>query len=75
MGLTDAFFMVFWLPSDLQAAALTIPTVHCFELVRHGLYGTQVPTTYDIPYVVTWTVVLNFLGMAALRKARRHMVV
>lgn len=75
MGLTGAFFMVFWLPSDLQAAALTIPTVHCFELVRHGIYGTQVPTTYDIPYVLTWTALLNLLGMAALRKARRHLVV
>jgi capsular polysaccharide transport system permease protein len=75
MGLTGAFFMVFWLPTDLQAAALTIPTVHCFEMVRHGLYGTLVPTTYDIPYVLAWTAVLNLLGMAALRQARRHMIV
>lgn len=75
MGVTGAFFMVFWLPTDLQKAALTIPTVHCFELVRHGLYGTQVPTFYDIPYVLAWTAVLNLLGMAALRKARRHLIV
>jgi capsular polysaccharide transport system permease protein len=34
-----------------------------------------VPTTYDIPYVVGWVAVLNLLGMAALRKARRHLVV
>lgn len=74
MGLTGAFFMVFWLPTDLQAAALTIPTVHCFEMVRYGLYGTLVPTTFDIGYVVAWVAVLNLLGMAALRKARRHMV-
>jgi capsular polysaccharide transport system permease protein len=75
MGLTGAFFMVFWLPSDLQAAALTIPTVHCFEMVRHGLYGTLVPTTYDVSYVLMWVAALNLLGMAALRKARRHMIV
>lgn len=75
MGLTGAFYMVFWLPTDLQRAALTIPTVHCFELVRHGLYGTLVPTTYDIPYVATWVAMLNLLGMAALRRARRHLIV
>jgi capsular polysaccharide transport system permease protein len=75
MPLTGAFFMVFWLPTDLQQSALLIPTVHCFELVRHGQYGSVVPTTYDIPYVLAWIAALNLLGMAALRKARRHMVV
>lgn len=75
MGLTGAFFMVFWLPTEMQAMALMIPTVHCFELVRHGLYGTLVPTTYDLTYVLIWVAVLNLLGMAALRKARRHMIV
>ncbi|WP_165838882.1 ABC transporter permease [Roseicella frigidaeris] len=75
MGLTGAFFMVFWLPSDMQRAVLTIPTVHCFELVRNGLYGNQVPTHYDVPYVVAWIAALNLLGMAALRKARRHLIV
>nr|WP_264185674.1 ABC transporter permease [Roseicella aerolata] len=75
MGVAGAFFMVFWLPTDLQRTALMIPTVHCFELVRHGLYGTVVPTFYDIPYVLGWVTVLHLLGMAALRKARRHLVV
>jgi len=75
MGLTGAFFMVFWLPTEMQAMALMIPTVHCFELVRHGLYGTLVPTTYDLTYVLIWVAVLNLLGMAALRKARRHTIV
>ena len=75
MGICGAFFMVFWLPSDLQAAVLYIPTVHCFELVRYGQYGTRVPTTFDLAYVGTWVAILNLLGMAALRKARRHMVV
>ena len=75
MGIAGAFYMVFWLPSDLQAAALYIPTVHCFELVRYGQYGTRVPTSFDLAYVGAWVAILNLLGMAALRKARRHMVV
>ncbi|MDO9707387.1 ABC transporter permease [Paracraurococcus lichenis] len=75
MGFTGAFFMVFWLPTELQAAALVVPTVHCFELVRRGLYGTIVPTHFDIPYVIAWIAVLHLLGLAALRKARLHLVV
>jgi len=75
MGLTGAFFMVFWLPYELQQAALTIPTVHCFEMVRRGLYGTLVPTTFDLGYMLAWVLGLNFLGLVALRKARRHLIV
>ncbi|WP_158292415.1 ABC transporter permease [Paracraurococcus ruber] len=75
LGLTGAFFMVFWLPTDLQQDALLVPTVHCFEMLRRGLYGTQVPTTFDIPYLVAWVAVLNLLGLAALRPARRRLVV
>jgi capsular polysaccharide transport system permease protein len=73
LPLTGAFFMVFWLPSDLQRAALWIPTVHVFELVRHGQYGTAVPTTYHLGYVLAWAAVLNLLGMAGLRRARRDL--
>ena len=75
MGLTGAFFMVFWLPTEFQRAALWIPTVHCFELIRHGQYGTRVPTYYDISYVAGWIAGLNLFGMAALRRARLHLVV
>ncbi|MBX9701149.1 MAG: ABC transporter permease [Acetobacteraceae bacterium] len=74
LPILGAFFMVFWLPTELQEAALWIPTVHCFELVRDGQFGTAVPTFYDVPYVLAWIAVLNLFGMAALRKARRDMV-
>ncbi|TCZ61359.1 ABC transporter permease [Roseicella aquatilis] len=75
MGVSGAFFMVFWLPTEMQEAVLLIPTVHCFEMVRHGLYGTQVPTHYSLPYILAWIAGLNLLGMAALRKARRHLII
>jgi capsular polysaccharide transport system permease protein len=68
-----AFYMVFWLPPEWQAAALWIPTVHCFELVRAGQFGDTVPTTYDIPYVLACIAVVNLFGMAALRRARRDL--
>ncbi len=72
---TGAFFMVFWLPTELQRIVLTIPTVHCFELIRDGQFGTAVPTHYDLLYLAAWIAVLNLVGMAALRRARRDLVV
>lgn len=70
-----AFFMVFWLPTELQQTVLWIPTVHCFELIREGQFGSVVPTHYSIPYVLGWIVGLNLVGMAALRRARQDLVV
>jgi capsular polysaccharide transport system permease protein len=73
MPIVGAFFMVFWLPTEAQKAALWVPTVHIFELVRHGQFGTIVPTHYDLVYVIGWITMLNLLGMAGLRQARRDM--
>ena len=73
LPITGAFFMVFWLPTDWQRAALWVPTVSVFELVRDGQYGTRVPTTYDLPYLIGWVAALNLLGMAGLRRARRDL--
>ncbi|WP_187830223.1 ABC transporter permease [Siccirubricoccus phaeus] len=72
---TGAFFMVFWLPTELQQAALWIPTVHMFEIVRNGQFGNQVPTHYDVGYVLGWVAGLNLLGMAAIRRARQDLVI
>ena len=73
LPVTGAFFMVFWLPTELQRAALWVPTVHVFELVRDGQYGTLIPTHHDVGYLFGWVAALNLLGMAALRRARRDL--
>jgi capsular polysaccharide transport system permease protein len=75
MGFSGCFWMVFWLPYGLRPYALAIPSVHCFEMLRFGLYGTQVPTYFSLAYVVVWIVGLNLVGMIGLRIARRAMVI
>ena len=74
MPLLGAFWMVFWLPYEAQRLALWIPSVHIFELIRDGHFGGAVPTTYDIGYVCAWIAGTNLLGMAAIRRARRDLV-
>jgi capsular polysaccharide transport system permease protein len=75
MPFTGCFYMAFWLPTDLQKVALWNPTLHIFEMMRYGLYGLRVPTHFDVPYILASVAVLNLLGMAALRGARRHLVI
>lgn len=75
LPISGAFFMVFWLPTELREAAMWVPTVHCFELVREGQFGSRVPTHHDVAYVLGWATGLNLLGMAALRRARRDVTV
>jgi capsular polysaccharide transport system permease protein len=75
LGISGSFFMVFWLPKDMQAAALWIPTVNIFEFIRRGFYGDTVPTYFDLYYVGGWIIGLNMFGMAALRHARRSLVI
>ncbi|MBY0331142.1 MAG: ABC transporter permease [Acetobacteraceae bacterium] len=75
LPILGSFFMVFWLPTEVQKMVLWMPTVHCFEIVRDGQFGSAVPTSYDVSYVLTCAALLNLFGLAALRKARRDMVV
>ncbi|MBL6453866.1 ABC transporter permease [Belnapia sp. T6] len=75
LPITGAFWMVFWLPSEAQQAALWVPTVHLFEMIRDGHFGKVVPTTYDVNYAIYWAAGLNLLGMAGLRRARLDLVV
>jgi capsular polysaccharide transport system permease protein len=75
MPFTGCFYMAFWLPTDLQKVALWNPTLHIFEMLRYGLYGLRVPTHFDLTYILASIAVLNLLGMAALRGARRHLVI
>lgn len=70
MPICGLFFMVEWLPPEWQEAALWVPTVHLFELMRDGQFGDQFRAVYDLSYVAWWIIVPHLLGLAGLRIAR-----
>jgi capsular polysaccharide transport system permease protein len=72
LPISGGFFMLWWFPTDVQWWLSIYPTVHCFELVRGGFFGDQVPALYDVEYLVTCILVLNVAGMLALRAAAPH---
>jgi ABC-type polysaccharide/polyol phosphate export permease len=67
------FFLVEWLPSWAQEIVLWIPTVHVFELLRDGQFGSRFRPIYDVSYVIGWIVVTHLLGLAALRITRERL--
>jgi capsular polysaccharide transport system permease protein len=64
------FFLVEWLPQWLAEMALWIPTVHLFELLRDGQFGSRFHAEYDLAYVWGWIMITHLLGLAALRVTR-----
>jgi capsular polysaccharide transport system permease protein len=66
------FFMVAWLPSGAQKLALYVPTVHCFELFRAGVFGDSVQTFYDVGYLVKCCLFTTAAGLFLVNMARNH---
>ena len=64
------FFLVQWLPEWVQEIALWIPTVHLFELLRDGQFGSRFQADYDLAYVWAWIMITHLIGLSALRVTR-----
>ena len=70
LPLCGAFFMTDWLPTSAQEIIWYNPTVHCYEAIRAGFFGTRVKAVFDPWYVIIWSLVLIATGMWLLDKAR-----
>jgi capsular polysaccharide transport system permease protein len=67
------FFMADWLPVDLRNFALAIdPPLHCYEMVRGGMFGNWVRVYYDIPYLTGMLAILTLIGLWLLRDVRYY---
>jgi capsular polysaccharide transport system permease protein len=70
--LSGAVFMVDWLPKASQDILLWIPMVHGTEMLRHGYFG-DIVRTYENPiYLITWDLILLFIGLALARETGRR---
>jgi capsular polysaccharide transport system permease protein len=69
--LSGAFFMIDWMPSQVQNLLFYNPLVHGFEMIRAGFFGESVPTHYTPEYIFFWSVALLLIGLAGMKRARR----
>ena len=72
LPLTGAFFMVSWMPSEIQSILLLSPMINTQEMFRAGLIGPSTPTYYHPEYVILVTVFLTAFAFMLVRKAEAH---
>ncbi len=68
--LSAAFYQVSWIPEPYRHYLLYNPFPQMFELVRYGAFDTATLEYVDFTYITGWTLILNFLGLLALRAVR-----
>lgn len=70
---SGALFALHYMPRQFQELLLWNPQVHVHEMMRDGMFGDLIPAYYDVPYLLGWVLVLNLLGMAAVRAVRTRL--
>lgn len=70
--LSAAFYQVSWVPEPYRHYLLYNPFPQMFELVRYGQFETATLEYVDFIYITAWTLILNFLGLYAVRAVRNR---
>ncbi|WP_459625529.1 ABC transporter permease [Burkholderia sp. 3C] len=72
LPVSGALVMAAWLPESARNIVQKFPVANCVELFRHGYYGNEIRTYYDITYVVLCNLVLTCLGLFVVSAAARR---
>ncbi|MGK7864069.1 ABC transporter permease [Falsiroseomonas sp. E2-1-a4] len=70
---SGALFALHYMPRHFRELLLWNPQVHVHEMMRDGMFGDLIPAYYNVPYLLGWVLVLNLLGMAAVRAVRTRL--
>ena len=74
LPLSGFFYLADWLPTSIRHVALAVvPSLHCYEMIRSGLFGNQIETYYDLPYLTFVLAVLTLIGLWLVRSVRQHL--
>lgn len=68
------FWMADWLPPRLLNIMMWIdPPLHCYELVRAGMFGNLMHPHYDIVYLTFVLTALTVIGLYLFRDIRKYL--
>jgi capsular polysaccharide transport system permease protein len=70
LPISGAFLPVHHLPESWRDMLLWNPQVNMHEMVREGMFGEMMISHYHVDYTVACVVIVNLLGLAALRAVR-----
>ncbi len=68
--LSGAFFMIAWVPANIAKIFLYLPFPHPIEMLRAGVFGEFVKTTYHTFYAFMFGAVMNALGLLLIAISR-----
>lgn len=71
LPVSGAFIPTYILPEPLRGYLLLFPLVDCVEYFRHGYYGVDMETYFDIEYTVVVNLFFTFFALALMTKAVR----
>jgi ABC-type polysaccharide/polyol phosphate export permease len=67
-------FLADWLPARWRGAVLAVdPPLHCYEMIRSGLFGFRMHAHYDIAYLTFVLATLTAIGLWLMRDVRKHL--
>jgi capsular polysaccharide transport system permease protein len=72
LPISGMFFMVAWLPHDVQKLALYVPTVHCYEMFRAGTFGDAIKPYYDVSYLLKCCLLTTAVGLYLIEHVKKH---
>lgn len=72
---SGTFNMLSWLSPAARDVLLWSPPVNAMEIMRSGIFGTQVYPYYGLAVPVLVPMILTLLGLFLCRIVRRHLVV
>jgi len=75
LPISGAFYMVDWLPRGYGHAALYVPMVDYFEMIRGGYFGGAVAVHYDVLYLIMVCLALTCAALVALAQVRGRIAI
>jgi capsular polysaccharide transport system permease protein len=76
MAVSGFFFLAEWLPTPVREMGLMLmPSIHCYEMVREGMFGHTFHAYYNVGYLTVVLAVLTVIGLKLVRDARIYLVV
>ena len=73
MPVSGFFYLAQWLPIPVRDLALTVmPSLHCYEMIRGGLFGSRLQVFYDLSYLSFVLAMLTLFGLWMMRGVRQY---
>ncbi len=74
LPVSGAFYLAEWIPTGARNLALTfIPPLHSHEMIRAGLFGSQIKAYYDVSYLSYFLLIFTAIGLWLMRHVRKHL--